>query len=162
MAFFIQGSVIKMHFWDSLLEVLPAVHCSLSLTPRCTDAAIFSAHPVMLLVSLLLQQYRYWSRHKNNVWLLCTFAGFCRSTSSWTVCSLSCHTTFCFFSVRQRKIRWLSLHSCEPARLRDAWAVHGLPGITTYVTCCAGLVRKKTAWSIQMSLWSGFTQMEGK
>lgn len=29
MAFFIQGSVTKMDLWDSLLEVLPAVCCSL-------------------------------------------------------------------------------------------------------------------------------------
>lgn len=65
------------------------------------------------------------------------------SVGAHAVFSLSSHTTCCFFSVRQRKVRWLSLHSCEPVQLRDTWAVYGLPGITTYVTHCAGLVRKK-------------------
>lgn len=147
MAFFIQGSVTKMHLWDSLLEALSAVCCSLSPTPCWTDTVIFSADLVTLLVSLLLQQCRYWS----SIWLLCTFAEFCRCTCHWSLCSLSSQRTCCFFSVRQKKIRWLSLHSCEPAWLRDTGAVHGLPGITTYMTHCAGLVRKKTAWKIQMS-----------
>lgn len=120
--------------------------------PTLSRHCDFSADLVTLLVSLL-QQCRYWSRHKTSVWLLCTFTGFCRCTSHWAVCSLSSHTTCCFFSVRQREMTQFA--QLEPAWLRDTGAVHGPPGITTHMTRCAGLVRKKIAWKIQMSYWSG-------
>lgn len=144
---------------SSFREVLPKctyeIHCwkfYLLYAALCPPLHVertqwFFADLVTLLVSLLLQQCRYWS----SIWLLCTFAEFCMCTRHWAVCSLSSHRTCCFFSVRQRKIRWLSLLSCEPAWLRDTGAVHGLPRIIIYMTHCAGLVRKKTAWKIQMS-----------
>lgn len=62
--------------------------------------------------------------------------------------SLSCHMTSCFFSARQRKTRWVGLHSCELAQLRGMLATHELPGITTYVPHCAGLDRNRTAGNI--------------